>query len=98
MPTISRGLKQAYDLQDFAFKLVMAIKSDVSEGETVKVRRDEEGRPLDAPAVAQLVKAWESCQQRIQVHRRVPNPGSLKPESIKSKKSKAHSFPTESAE
>ena len=32
----------------------------------------------DAQSIAALVKSWESCQQRIQVHRRVPNPGSLK--------------------
>jgi hypothetical protein len=32
----------------------------------------------DAASIAALIKSWESCQQRIQVHRRVPNPGSLK--------------------
>lgn len=81
MPTISKQLTQAYQMQDLAFNVAMALKADITEAETgkVKIVRDEYGKPVDAPAIAQLIKAWESAQQRISFHRRVPSPGSLKP-------------------
>jgi hypothetical protein len=37
----------------------------------------------DASAIASLVKAWESCQERIRIHRNKPLPGVLKPEKSK---------------
>lgn len=33
----------------------------------------------DAVALTSLVKAWESCQERIRIHKGRPMPGSLKP-------------------
>lgn len=73
MPRISKGLSQAYELQDFTHKALMSLKDTLlAEDGKLKIARE------DAQSIAALVKAWESCQQRIQVHRRVPNPGSLK--------------------
>jgi len=34
----------------------------------------------DAAAIGSLVKAWESCQERIRIHRNKPMPGVLRPE------------------
>lgn len=73
MPRISKGLTQAYQLQDFTFEAAMSLRDSLprKEGKMTITRED-------AQSIAALVKSWESCQQRIQVHRRVPNPGSLK--------------------
>ena len=73
MPRISKGLTQAYQLQDFTFEAAMSLRDSLPR-ETGKLKITRE----DAQSIAALVKSWESCQQRIQVHRRVPNPGSLK--------------------
>ena len=51
----------------------MSLKDSLPrENGKLKIARE------DAQSIAALVKSWEACQQRIQVHRRVPNPGSLK--------------------
>jgi hypothetical protein len=42
----------------------------------------------DASAIVSLQKAWQGCQERISFHRRVPSPGSLKPERKPSKQRK----------
>ena len=73
MPRISKGLRQAYELQDFAFDAAMSFKASLSSVDgRLKIARE------DAQSISVLVKAWEACQQRVQVHRRVPNPGSRK--------------------
>jgi len=72
---ISKGLKQAYDVQDFAFAAIEAFKAHLTDEDgKLKLTRD------DASAIVSLVKGWEGCQERIRIHRRVPMPGSLKPE------------------
>lgn len=73
MPRISKGLQQAYELQDFTFHALKSFEATLpTKGDKFKITRE------DAQSIAALVKSWESCQYRIQVHRRVPNPGSLK--------------------
>ena len=80
MPRILKGLQQAYELQDFVFEAAMSLKSTLpKEGGKFKIARE------DAQSIAALIKSWESCQHRIQVHRRVPNPGSLKHPVLKPK-------------
>lgn len=70
---ISKGLTQAYQLQDFTYQAAISLKDSLLQSNgKLHVTRE------DAQSIAALVKSWESCQQRIQVHRRVPNPGSLK--------------------
>ena len=81
MPRISKGLTQAYELQDFTYAAAMALKDSLTKKNGIlKIARE------DAQAVCALIKAWVECQQRIQVHRRVPNPGSLKHAVQKSKR------------
>jgi hypothetical protein len=84
MPRISKGLSQAYQLQDFTFAAAMSLKESLA-GENGKLTIARE----DAQSISALVKSWEACQQRIQVHRRVPNPGSLKHAVQRSGKRKA---------
>jgi hypothetical protein len=75
MPRISKGLKQAYELQDFTFEAAMALKAELA-GESGKMKIARE----DAAAIASLVKSWEACQERIRIHRGKPMPGSYRPE------------------
>lgn len=88
MPRISKGLTQAYELQDFTFEAAMSLKDSLpKEDGKLKIARE------DAQSIAALVKSWEACQQRIQVHRRVPNPGSLKHAVAKPQKKRQRCWP-----
>jgi hypothetical protein len=72
---ISQGLKQSYDVQNFTYESLMALKATLSaEGGTLKLTRE------DSSAIYQLVRAWQAAQERISFHRRIPRPGVLKPE------------------
>jgi hypothetical protein len=90
MPRISKGLSQAYQLQDFTFEAAMALRDALPrENDRLKISRE------DAQSNAALVKSWESCQQRIQVHRRVPNPGRRKHDAApRNKAQSARAFPS----
>jgi len=72
---ISRGLTQAYELQNFTFDAAMALKASLTQNGKLTLTRD------DATAIQRLVSAWEACQERVRIHRGKPLPGSLKPES-----------------
>ena len=50
----------------------MALKASLCKDGVLKIARE------DTTAIAAAIKAWVECQQRVQVHRRMPNPGSLK--------------------
>jgi len=74
---ISKGLKQAYALQDATFEAAIALKTAMN------------GQPIargDAVALAALVKAWEACQNRIRIHRGKGLPASFKPAPVKQKR------------
>jgi hypothetical protein len=72
---ISKGLKQAYAVQDIAYDAFEALKAQFTgEDGKLKLTRD------DAMSIAQLHRVWHGAQERISFHRRVPSPGSLKPE------------------
>ena len=74
---ISKGLKQAYDLQDFTFSALVALRDSLSQEGKLKVSRE------DATAIGNLIRAWEACQERVRIHRGKPLPGSLRPEPKK---------------
>jgi hypothetical protein len=71
---ISKGLKQAYELQDFTHSATLALRDTLIRDGKLRVNRE------DAAAISSLVKAWELCQERIRIHRNKPMPGSLRPE------------------
>jgi hypothetical protein len=70
---ISKGLTQAYQLQDFTFQAVQALKETLVQNGKLVVTRD------DAQAIGQLVRAWEIAQERVRIHRGKPLPGSKRP-------------------
>jgi hypothetical protein len=93
---ISKGLRQAYDLQDFTYQATLALrKSLLKRGRLLRVSRE------DAAAISLLVKAWELCQERIRIHRNKPMPGVLRPDAAKRLRKPgalaAHSLATEAA-
>src|SRR5947207_1857389 len=78
MPRISKGLTQAYQLQDLVFDAAISLRNSLArEGGLLKIARE------DASAIAALVKAWDSCQERIRIHRNKPLPGSFRPKPEK---------------
>lgn len=91
----NRGLQQAYDIRDFTANLLKSIQASIQDENGMKIIRDEYGKPVDAAAVASLVKAWSEACDRIRILRGRPLPGSLKPEKPKPKL-KVLQGPTES--
>jgi hypothetical protein len=77
---VSKGLKQAYDLQDFTYAAALALRRSLRKQGKLVITRE------DASAIGSLVKAWESCQERIRIHRNKPMPGVLRPEKPKPRK------------
>jgi len=84
---ISKGLKQAYALQDFTFGAVQAFQASLTKDGKLEVSR------TDATAISSLVKAWEMCQERVRIHRGKPLPGSLKHDQKGKQRGKAESKP-----
>lgn len=74
MPRISKSLTQAYEVQDFAFNCLTALRESLMVDGKLKVMPD------DARSIGLIGKVWKEAQERIAFHRRVPSPGSLKPE------------------
>jgi hypothetical protein len=81
MPRISKGLKQAYEAQDFVFAALMALKAGLTkEDGSLKIAREE------AQALAALTKSWQLTQEQIRIHRNRPMPGSLRPPTAREKR------------
>ncbi len=84
MPRISKGLTQAYELQDFTFQAAMSLKASLTkEGGSLKITRE------DARAIADLVRSWESAQERVRIHRNKPMPGSVRQPTAREKRQQA---------
>jgi hypothetical protein len=60
---ISKGLKQAYELQDFTYNAAIAFKNSLAKNGELAVTRQ------DAAAIRTLVSAWADCQKRVTFHR-----------------------------
>jgi len=67
------GRAQSYQVQELTFDCLMAMKSALTREGELKLSRE------DATAVAQLVRAWESAQERVRINRGRPLPGTLRP-------------------
>ena len=68
---ISKGLTQAYELRDLTHRLAKEIGSTVPE--------NNEERTSFAREVTGLVRAWDTADNRVRIHRNKPLPGSLRP-------------------
>lgn len=87
MPHISKGLRQAYELQDFTFEAALALKDSLTKEGKLALSRE------DAVGVGRLIDAWATCQERIRIHRRVPLPGSLRPKPAPAKQRRRFTEP-----
>ena len=75
---VSKGLRQAYDMQDFAYAVSMAIKESLTrEGKVLPPDKDT------AAMISSLNKAWRDAQEQVRIHRGKPLPGSLTHEKVK---------------
>src|SRR5262245_31728236 len=72
----SKGLRQAYEVQDACHAAIMSMREDNSKGGKLVLSEKQAG------ALKGLVQAWEAAQRRISFHRRVPDPGVLRPSEL----------------
>lgn len=72
---LSKGLIQAYAVQDITFSAIQAWKRcNVNDkGEVILPE-------FAAQTLAQLVGAWDKAQDRVRIQRKTPLPGVMKPE------------------
>lgn len=68
----TKGLKQAYEVQDLAFNALMRVKQEL-ELNPDQLSRDS------INAITSLTRAWCDAQERIRIHRGKPLPGSKRP-------------------
>lgn len=68
------GLKQAFKLQNLCFESAVSLEKRIHESKKGITRED-------AYMLSLLVRSWESCQERIRIHKGKPMPGSLRPET-----------------
>ena len=74
----SRGLSQAYEMQDFAHAAAMALREVLTkDGKVQPLSKD------DASTFGTLGKVWKDAQEQIRVHKGKPLPGSLTHEKVK---------------
>lgn len=74
----SRGLDQAYRMQDFAFETSMAIREKLyQDGRVLAPDKDT------ASMIGTLGKVWKDAQEQIRIHKGKPLPGSLTHEKVK---------------
>jgi hypothetical protein len=75
---VSKGLKQAYDMQDFAYSVVMALREQLTQDGKVKAPDKDM-----ASSIATLGRTWKDAQEQIRIHKGKPLPGSLTHEKVK---------------
>ena len=82
---LSKGLIQAYEMQDFAHETAMACREALKDTLTLKLRAPNKD---EAAIIGTLGKVWKDAQEQIRIHRGKPLPGSLTHEKIGSKRGK----------
>ncbi len=70
-------MRQAYDMQDFAYETSMAIRKQLTQDGQVSAPDKE-----TASAIGTLGKVWRDAQEQIRIHRGRPLPGSLQHERV----------------
>ena len=81
---LSRGLRQAYDIQDLAYSAMMDLKQGLEAGGS-----DTDQKLERANAISILTRSWATAQERIRIHKGKPLPGSRRPAPSKPKPSPA---------
>lgn len=80
----SKGLTQAYDMQDFAYDAAMALREQLKQDGKVCAPDKE-----TCAAIGVLNKAWRDAQEQIRIHRGKPLPGSLTYEKVGGRRKRA---------
>ena len=80
---LSKGLIQAYEMQDFAHETAMAIREQLKRDGRVSAPDKD-----TANIIGTLGKVWKDAQEQIRIHRGKPLPGSLTHEKIGKRSSK----------
>jgi hypothetical protein len=83
-PVNSRGLDQAYRMQDFAFDAAMALREAMTSEGKVRAPSKE-----DSAALGVVGKVWKDAQEQIRIHKGKPLPGSLTHEKVKPSRTRA---------
>jgi hypothetical protein len=74
---LSKGLTQAYEMQDFAYRASMAMRDKLSSDGIIKAPDKDE-----ATIIGTLGKVWRDAQEQVRIHRGKPLPGSLTHEKV----------------
>jgi hypothetical protein len=77
-PGRRNSLRQVVDLQERAYQVAVRLSEDC-----LKDGLDSERRAKSATAMGNLIKAWDSAEDRKRIIRGKPLPGSLRPSSEK---------------
>jgi hypothetical protein len=88
-PGRRNSLKQVIDLQNAAYDCAMRLREDA-----LRDGLDSERRAKTATALGNLIKAWDSAEDRKRIIRGKPLPGSLRPSTEKKRSSRALPAPT----
>lgn len=79
-------LNQARDMQRFAYKAAMALEKELkNDSGEIEFTRDEFGKICEAPAIAQVMRAYEIASDRLRIISGEPLPGVLKPATKQAK-------------
>ena len=96
LPRVKPGRRAA--LCEVIGMRMLCYKSAKLLGQDLETSSEIGDRARIASSIASLAKGWESMQDQLRILKGKPMPGSLRPESTKSKKGKVHTFPTETSE
>jgi hypothetical protein len=88
-PGKRNSLRQVVSLQQKAYEVAMRLAEDA-----LRDGLDSERRAKSATAMGNLIKAWDSAEDRKRIIRGKPLPGSLRPSTEKKRSSRALPAPT----
>src|SRR5713101_831221 len=69
------ALRQLVKMQEVIFETMNSLREDV------QASTDKDERARTASSIASLAKGWEALEERKRILRRIPNPGSLRPQA-----------------
>lgn len=88
-PGKANSLRQVVSLQQKAYEVAMRLAEDA-----LRDGLDSERRAKSATAMGNLIKAWDSAEDRKRIIRGKPLPGSLRPAAEKKRSSRALPLPS----
>lgn len=92
MPKDSKAWVQSLELQALAMKTANTLSKDL------QFTPDKELRTKQAQALAAVIRAYDTIEERKRILKGKPMPGSLRPESKTKRKTQKHTAPLEIVE